>query len=111
MEVIEIPAKETLEIKGGDSGGPELKEATEGALMEGIAVASKIECKEIAKESEGLRFYKTKAECEKGENPGKGKFEEHVVRMLFQPLKKVIAEGPEGALEKLKLKLLTKANE
>jgi hypothetical protein len=111
VEVVEIPAKEVLEIKGGDSGGPELKESTEGALMEGIAVAKKKECKEIAKEGEGLRFFKTEAECEKGENPGKGKWEEHVVQMLFQPLKKVIAAGPEGALEKLKLKLLTKANE
>jgi hypothetical protein len=109
VEVIES-AKETLEIKGGDSGGPELKESTE-ALMEGMAVAAAAECKEVAKEPVGLRFYKTEAECKNKENPGKGNWEERIVFMLFQPLKKVTEAGPKGALEQLGLELLTKANE
>jgi hypothetical protein len=112
VEVIEVK-KETLENKGGDSGGPELaiEEPSQEARMEGMDVAGAAECVEITEEREGLRFFKTKAECNEEEKPGKGKWEQRTISMLFQPLKKVIETGPEGALEKLKLKLLTKENE
>ncbi len=111
VEVVETK-KETLENKSGDSGGPELTiiEPSGEARMEGMDVAGKAECIELKETRVGPRFYATKANCEKEEKFGEGKWEEHTVRMLFQPLKSV-EKGPEGALEKLKLELLTTANE
>jgi len=111
VEVIEVKL-ETLENKGGDSGGPELTVEEPGleARMEGMDVAGAAECVELKEARKGLRFFSTKAKCEKEEEPGEGKWEQRTINLLFQPLKRV-EEGPEGVLEKLKLELLTTANE
>ncbi|HUA74125.1 MAG TPA: hypothetical protein VL988_05135 [Solirubrobacteraceae bacterium] len=111
VEVVETK-KETLENKSGDSGGPELTiiEPSGEARMEGMDVAGSAECGELKETRVGPRFYATKANCEEEEKFGEGKFEERTIRMLFQPLKSV-EKGPEGALEKMKLELLTTANE
>jgi hypothetical protein len=111
VEVIEVK-KETLENKGGDSGGPELtiEEPSLEARMEGMDVAGAAECVELTEVRKGLRFFNTKANCEEEEKPGEGKWEQRTINLLFQPLKSV-ENGPEGVLEKLKLELLTTANE
>jgi hypothetical protein len=111
VEVVETK-KETLEIKSGDSGGPELtiEEPSQEARMEGMAVAAGSECIDIKENRAGPRFYKTEAECKKEVKFGEGEWEEHITDMLFQPLRSV-EKGPEGALDKLKLELLTTANE
>jgi hypothetical protein len=110
VEVIEVK-KEPLEVEGGDSGGPDLtiEEPSQEALMEGTLTGEFFECNEVA-EDEGPRFYKTEKECKERVNGGKGKWEAKKLSMIFQPLRSVEG-GPEGSLEKLKLTLLTKANE
>jgi hypothetical protein len=117
VEVIEpAGAEKRLIGEPGDSGGPWMfVEANNEVLMEGIYEGRLVpECPKVAKQK-GRQFFGTKAECENtklfAEKEGnEGEFERRL-RLLFQPLKKPEAALPEGALEKLKLNLLTTANE
>ncbi len=117
VEVIEPEkAPERLIGEPGDSGGPWMfVEANNEVLMEGIYEGRLVpECPKVEK-LEGRQFFGTKAECEntkmfKEKEGNKGEFERRL-RLLFQPLRKPEPELPEGALDKLKLELLTTANE
>jgi hypothetical protein len=116
---VKEPAKPKGQLiaEGGDSGGPWMFiEANNEALMEGImhGVLTTPECVEVEKETEGRQFFKTQKECEELKNTekatNKGKWQRKLV-LVFYPLAKTEKEAPEGALEQLKLELLTTANE
>jgi hypothetical protein len=85
---------------------------TEGAGNEGEWERMEYKCVEVAKVEKGSKFYGTKAECEKMEKAGEGKFERKpALHLVWQPLKQPVNGAAEGSLEKLKLRLLTTANE
>jgi len=69
-------------------------------------------CAEVAKVEQGAKFYMSKEACEKLENAGEGKWERKPeLHLVWEPLKQPVAGAAEGSLEKLKLRLLTTANE
>jgi hypothetical protein len=93
--------------EGGDSGGPELFiNGKNEATMEGTFTGGGIRCVNKGKVEKGEAFFKTEAECgnlgvkEKPENEGEW---ERRQRAFYYPLGKTLA--------KLKLELLTTANE
>ncbi|HTA96539.1 MAG TPA: hypothetical protein VK730_02725 [Solirubrobacteraceae bacterium] len=98
----------------GDSGGPVLFiEPSNEVLMEGtVAAALPVECKENATIKTGPEFFVTKELClELKERIGTAGLWERKIQMGWQPLRTAPLKIPEGSLEKLKLELLTTANE
>jgi hypothetical protein len=101
---VEGPRPELIS-EGGDSGGPFMFiEKNNEAVMEGILSGGGLRCKENEVEKEGVQFFKTEAECFNLKiKEGKlGKWERKE-RLFYFPV--------EEALAKLKLTLLTTANE
>jgi hypothetical protein len=79
---------------------------------EGAWERKEYECVKVVGVKEGAKFYGTEAECKNLEKAGKGEWERKPkMHLVFQPLKQPVAGAAEGALEALKLELLTTANE
>jgi hypothetical protein len=105
---------EKLIAEAGDSGGPVMFiEPNNEVLMEGTMTAGPvITCKENATIKTGPEFFVTHELClEPKERVGTGGLYERKIETFWQPLRTSPLKIPEGSLEKLKLDLLTTANE
>jgi hypothetical protein len=107
-------AKEKLVGEGGDSGGPWLAIGAKNEVnMEGTHVGIVFECEKVANQK-GEKFFKTESECRNVEvaKGGEGEWERKAkTNLLWMPLKQPVKGAAEGPLERLKLELLTTANE